>query len=115
MPTHPLNRRTFLRSAGVCIGLPLLDAMLPIGLGAEQRAQALRPRRLLLISNPLGLHAPYFFPAQAGRDYAMTRYLGPLADHRRDITVCPGMSHRGYPATHDTQYARLTGAPAERV
>ena len=36
----PLNRRTFLRSAGVCIGLPLLDAMLPIGLGADRKAAA---------------------------------------------------------------------------
>ena len=111
----PLNRRTFLRSAGVCIGLPLLDAMLPIGLRAEQQAEAVRPRRMVLISNPLGLHAPYFFPAQAGRDYVMPRYLRPLADHRRDFTVFSGMSHLGYPATHDTQYALLTGAPSERV
>ncbi|HEV3024282.1 MAG TPA: DUF1552 domain-containing protein, partial [Pirellulales bacterium] len=35
--------------------------------------------------------------------------------HRRDFTVFSGLSHRGYPATHDTQYALLTGAPAERV
>jgi len=44
MPVPLLNRRTFLRAAGVCIGLPLLDAMLPIGLGAEQKAEALRAR-----------------------------------------------------------------------
>ena len=67
MPRSPLNRRTFLRSAGVCIGLPLLDAMLPIGLGAERKAAALRPKRMLLISRPLGLHAPYFFPEKAGQ------------------------------------------------
>ncbi len=115
MSVNPLNRRAFLRSAGVCIGLPLLDAMLPIGLGSEQKAAAMRPRRMLLISNPLGLYAPYFFPAQAGRDYEMPRYLRPLQDYRRDFTVFSGMSHRGYPATHDTQYALLTGAPAERV
>ena len=109
-----MNRRTFLRSAGVCIGLPLLDAMLPIGLGAERQAAALRPRRLLLISNPLGLYAPYFFPVQTGPDYEMPRYLRPLQDHRRDFTVFSGMSHRGYPATHDTQYALLTGARPAR-
>ena len=34
----PLIRRTFLRSAGVCIGLPLLDAMPSIDLGAEWKA-----------------------------------------------------------------------------
>jgi hypothetical protein len=55
MPLPRLDRRTFLRSAGVCIGLPLLDAMLPIGPGAEQKAEKLRAKRMLLISNPLGL------------------------------------------------------------
>ncbi len=64
MARFPLNRRTFLRSAGVCIGLPLLDAMLPIGLGAEKRAAAMRPKRMLLISRPLGLHA-LFLPAES--------------------------------------------------
>ena len=111
----PLDRRTFLRSAGVCIGLPLLDAMLPIGLGAEQKADKLRAKRMVLISNPLGLYAPYFFPEKPGKDYALTRYLKPLKDQRADFTVFSGMSHVGYPATHDTQYALLTGAPTDRV
>jgi hypothetical protein len=82
-----MNRRTFLRSAGVCIGLPLLDAMLPVGVRAEQKAAALRPKRLLLISRPLGLHAPFFFPEKAGHDYEPTRYLKPLQEHRKDFTV----------------------------
>jgi hypothetical protein len=115
MPLRRLNRRTFLRAAGVCIGLPLLDAMLPIGLGAEQKAAALRAKRMVLISNPLGLYAPYFFPKEPGKNYEPTRYLKPLQEHRQDFTTFSGMSHRGYPATHDTQYALLTGAPAERV
>jgi hypothetical protein len=110
-----LHRRTFLRATGVAIGLPLLDAMLPIGLGSEQKAAALRTKRMLLISNPLGLYAPYFFPAQTGRAYEASRYLRPLQQYRNDFTVFSGMSHRGYPSTHDTQYALLTGAPAERV
>jgi hypothetical protein len=111
----PLSRRTFLRSAGVCIGLPLLDAMLPFGPGAERKADMLRAKRMLLISNPLGLYAPYFFPEKTGKDYEPPRYLKPLKDHRNDFTVFSGMSHVGYPATHDTQYALLTGAPSERV
>jgi hypothetical protein len=115
MPLSPLNRRTFLRAAGVCIGLPLLDAMLPVGLRAEQKAAAMRPKRLVLIGNPLGLYAPYFFPEKAGKDYEPSRYLKSLQEHKQDFTVFSGMSHRGYPATHDTQYALLTGAPSERV
>jgi len=111
----PLNRRTFLRAAGVCIGLPLLDAMLPVGLRAEQKAAPLRPRRMLLISRPLGLHAPYFFPEKTGKEYEPTRYLKPLQEYRRDFTVFSGLSHRGYPGGHHTEVALLTGVAPEGV
>src|SRR5271165_977157 len=113
MPLSPMNRRTFLRAAGVAIGLPLLDAMLPIGLGAEQKAAAMRAKRMLLISRPLGYHAEFFFPAKAGRDYEATRYLKPLADHRQDFTVFSGVSHRGYAGGHGTEVALLTGVAPE--
>jgi hypothetical protein len=115
VPRSPLNRRTFLRSAGVCIGLPLLDAMLPVGLGAERKAAALRPKRMLLISRPLGLHAPFFFPEKPGKDYEPTRYLTPLQEHRRDFTVFSGLSHLGYPGGHHTEVALLTGVSPEGV
>ncbi|WP_020471059.1 DUF1552 domain-containing protein [Zavarzinella formosa] len=113
MSTPVLNRRTFLRSSGVCIGLPLLDAMFPLGLGAEKKADALRARRMLLIGRPLGLHTPFLFPQKAGKDYEVTRYLKPLQDHRQDFTVFSGMSHRGYNAGHGTEVALLTGIPPE--
>jgi hypothetical protein len=115
VPRSPLNRRTFLRSAGVCIGLPLLDAMLPIGLGADRKAAALRAKRMLLISRPLGLHAPHFFPEKPGKDYEPTQYLKPLQDHRRDFTVFSGLSHVGYPGGHHTEVALLTGVAPEGV
>lgn len=115
MPLPPLNRRTFLRAAGVCIGLPLLDAMLPVGLGAERKTAALRSKRLLLISRPLGYHAPFFFPEKAGRDYELTRYLKPLQDHRPHFTVFSGMSHRGYPGGHHAEVALFTGVAPEGV
>ncbi len=111
----PLNRRTFLRASGVCIGLPLLDAMCSIGLRADQKAAAMRPKRMLLISRPLGLHAPYFFPEKPGKDYTPTRYLKPLAGHRQDFTVFSGLSHRGYPGGHHTEVALLTGVAPEGV
>ena len=74
MASKPLDRRTFLRAAGVCVGLPLLDAMIPAGIGQEQRAAAARPRRMVLIGRPLGLHTPFLFPERAGRNYEHTRY-----------------------------------------
>src|SRR4051794_36132199 len=96
MPLPRLHRRTFLRRAGVCIRLPLLDAMLPTGPGAERKAEAMRARRLLLIGRGLGLHAPFFFPQKAGPDYEPSRYLKPLQEHRAGFTVFSGLSHRGY-------------------
>jgi hypothetical protein len=103
----------FLRAAGVSIGLPLLDAMLPIGLGAEQKAEALRAKRMLLIGRPLGLHAPFFFPTKGGKDYEVTRYLKPLQEYRDHFTIFSGMSHRGYAGGHGTQVALLTGVAPE--
>ena len=43
MPFKPLDRRTFLRAAGVAIGLPFLDAMRPAG-AAEAKKAALAHR-----------------------------------------------------------------------
>src|SRR5262249_9187487 len=105
----PLDRRTVLRAAGVAIGLPLLDAMLPIGIGAEQKAAAMRAKRLLLVGRPLGLHTAYLFPTKAGKDYEVTRYMKPLQDYRDRVTVFSGMSHRGYNAGHGSEVALFTG------
>jgi hypothetical protein len=115
MPIKPLDRRTFLRAAGVCVGLPLLDAMIPMGLGQEQRAAAARPRRMVLIGRPLGLHTPFLFPERAGRDYAHTRYTRILDAHRRQLTVFSGLSHRGYTDGHHNDVALMTGAPPEGI
>ena len=104
-----LHRRTFLRATGVSIALPLLDAMLPVGRGAE----ANYPKRMVLIGRPLGLYTPFLFPEKAGKDYEATRYLKPLQDHRADFTVFSGMSHRGYNAGHGADVALLTGVAPE--
>src|SRR5580704_18015480 len=93
MPFKRLDRRTFLRSAGVAIGLPFLDAMLPVN-ASEAKKTLEQPRRMLLVGRPLGMYAPFFFPEQAGRDYEPSRYLKVLEPHRQRFTVFSGMSHR---------------------
>lgn len=108
-----LNRRSFLRAGAVCIGLPLLDAMLPVGLGAERKGAALRPKRILLMCRTLGLHTPHLFPEKAGKDYEPTRYLKHIEEFRNDFTVFSGMSHLGYGGGHHTDKAFLTGITAE--
>ena len=56
MPHRPLDRRTFLRSSGVAIALPLLDAMRPVLAAVGTRAPA-APKRMVLIGRPLGMYA----------------------------------------------------------
>jgi hypothetical protein len=109
------SRRTFLRAGAVTIGLPLLNAMLPASPGAEKKAAASRPRRLLLIARVLGTNGEYFFPRKAGPDYEPTRYLKLVDRHRGRFTVFSGLSHLGYPNLHHTEAGLLSGMAPERI
>jgi len=113
--TRLLSRRTMLRATGVAIGLPLLDAMLPSGLRAEEKAKNLAPRRMVLISRPLGAHAPFLFPEKAGLDYEATRYLKLLDEQRGRFTVFSGVSHLDYPNAHHTEQGLFTGVSGETM
>jgi hypothetical protein len=112
MPFKRLNRRTFLRSSGVAIALPFLEAMVPASAAEAKKAAA--PRRLVLVGRPLGMYTPFFFPTKAGRDYEPSRYLKILQPQRDDFTVFSGMSHR-YPAGHFAEIAIMTGVSPEFV
>jgi len=64
-----LPRRAFLRSAGVAIGLPLLDAMIP-ALTPLAQAQALTaPKRFVGVWHPQGAAPGYWSPLQGGSDF----------------------------------------------
>lgn len=107
---HPtLNRRNFLRAAGVSLALPLLDALAP-----AQNAAA-TPRRMVCICTPLGLHTPHLFPQEAGRDYQSTPYLEVLNEFRDDFTVISGLSHPQVGSSHDSIYSFLTAAPHPEI
>ncbi len=102
-----LERRTFLRGAGVALALPLLDLM-------TRRAAATAPavkRRMVCINTPLGLHPPYFFPTSAGRNYELSPYLEVMRDFRDDFTVISGLTHPDVGPSHDSNYSFLTAAP----
>src|SRR4051812_1762575 len=105
-----LSRRTLLRAAGVALTLPWLEAMTPVfARGAGAKAGA--PRRFVGISNALGLHGPHLFPAGAGRDYELSRYLKSLADLRNDFTVISGASHPHVTGGHKAEACILSAAP----
>ena len=77
-----LDRRTFLRGMGVAAALPLLDAMVPVGLGAKARtassaASAVAGTRLICIEevhgqagcNAVGAKDFLYAPEKTGRDF----------------------------------------------
>jgi uncharacterized protein DUF1552 len=102
-----MNRRTFLRGAGVAMGLPLLDAMIP---PAWARAKPPVARRMIAISPNLGILPQFFFPEKAGRDYALSPYLEILKDFRQEMTVFSGVSHPQCDGGHQADTAFLTAA-----
>src|SRR6476620_7308172 len=98
-----LDRRTFLRAAGVAVALPMLEAH-----GAPA---AKAPRRMVCINTPLGLHPAAFFPQKAGKDYPLSPYLEIPKDLRDDFTVISGLTHPDVGPSHDANFSFLTGAP----
>src|SRR5690349_23213576 len=99
-----LDRRTFLRGAGVALALPWLDSMTPAFAAAAKSTSPLAPgatpRRLIGICNNLGLLADQFFPQGAGRDYVPSPYLKLLQEHRKDFSVFTGVSHPNVGGDH---------------
>lgn len=105
-----LERRQFLRAAGVSLALPWLDAF-SSARASEASDQA--RRRMVCICTPLGLYAPHFFPERAGKEYEVTPYLELLKDYRDDFTVISGLAHPGMSSgfAHQATASFLTGVP----
>jgi uncharacterized protein DUF1552 len=103
-----MNRRHFLRAAGVSLALPWLEGLaLPRALGAPAKPR----HRMILICTPLGLHTPHLYPEKPGKDYTLTPYLEVLKDLRDDFTVMSGLAHPDVGSSHDSIFSFLTAAP----
>jgi hypothetical protein len=104
-----LSRRAFLQGSGVCLALPLLDAMRPAF--ASGASAAAPPRRMVAVETNMGILPQFFFPEKAGGDYALTPYLERLAPHRQNLTVFSGVSLPGVTGGHAAERCFLTGTP----
>jgi hypothetical protein len=104
-----LDRRRFLRAAGISLALPALDIFAPRRLFGAPAATP--PRRMVCINTPLGVHPPSFFPQKPGKNYELSPYLEVLKEFRDDFTVVSGLCHPDVGATHDSNLSFLTGAP----
>jgi hypothetical protein len=115
-PSHLVNRRFFLRAAGVSLALPLLESLSPRVLGASRgvasKAGAAiggsRPTRMVCIGNMLGFYQPEFFPKKTGRGYDLPSLLQPLAPLQDDFTLYSGLDH-GVKGGHFAIHSYLSG------
>lgn len=105
-----IPRRTFIRSAGISLALPWLDAF---GVDTKPKRVGKRPRRMVCICAPLGLHPDNFIPKETGKDYAPSPYLEILKQHRDQFTVISGLEHAGMSSSfgHQASASFLTGVP----
>ena len=121
MPTprpqpHVVNRRYFLRAAGVTLALPLFESLstrvlgagLAIGSKAGTAVGATRPRRLVCVGNMFGFYPGEFFPKKTGTGYDLPELLQPLSPHQKDITVYSGLDH-GIKGGHYAVHSFLSG------
>lgn len=114
-----LSRRSFLAGSGVCISLPLLEAMLPLGKTAF--AENATPTRMLTMFTGNGIHMQTFQLNESqtfNNDFGTATTLNPLLPLIDDVTTIKGLvnnpmgdENRG----HGTGSASfLTCAKAER-
>ncbi len=90
----PISRRTLLRGAGVALGLPWLEAMMP----STARAQSQPPKnpvRMAMLYMPNGVNVAHWYPEGTGRDFALSSTLDPLADLKDEILVLSNLWNAG--------------------
>jgi hypothetical protein len=105
-----MERRHFLRGAGVAVALPLLNAMQPHRvIGSEANA---KPRRSVFVYIPNGVNVETWRMNTAGRNYELSQPLKPLERHRDNITPFSGLHHPGaLNQQHVCADSWLTAAP----
>src|SRR5205814_9857009 len=88
-----LSRRTFLRGAGVAVGLPLLEAMIPAATALAQTAASPKPR-MGFIYFPHGAIMDRWTPATEGSDFELSPILKPLEKFKKQLTVVSGRENK---------------------
>ncbi len=96
-----LSRRNFLRGVGACVALPLFQSLGTNRLLAELPAAARlamtasgTPLRTAFVYFPNGAIPASWWPAQAGADFAWSRTLKPLENHKNALQVMGELDHK---------------------
>jgi hypothetical protein len=98
-----LPRRRFLRSAGVAVALPFLDAMVP-AFTPLAKAAALPPRRFGVVYIPNGVIVDQFFPKTAGSGFDFLPILKPLEPFKDSLVLVSNLT-RSHPGSQVGDHA----------
>ena len=95
-----LSRRQFLRGLGVCVALPALESLRPVGLMAEQTVSPLTPPpaapvRMAFMEFPNGALPRFWWPTgKPGRQFDLNRTMRPLEPVKNKLQIVAGLDHR---------------------
>jgi hypothetical protein len=104
-----IDRRKFLRGAGIALALPWFESFSGLAYGAKQQNK----KRFATFYLPDGVPMPLkqdpafqdwsWFPHGFGKEFKFTKCLNPLEPLRDDITILGGLSH---PAARSHRWRR---------
>ena len=119
MNLSSLDRRKFLRGAGVALALPWLETFAPT---AQAAGNSVQRKRLACFYLPDGVPMPLekdpsfkdwsWFPHGGRKDFTLTKCMETLEPLRNELTVFSGLSHPAVRHVHGHRNADqfLTGA-----
>src|SRR5881409_2372636 len=97
-----LSRRTVLRGAGVALGLPWLEAMMP---SARAAAAGKSPVRMAVLYMANGVNTSQWTPEGTGKDFRLSPTLQPLQDLKDQLLVVSNLWNSAA-NTGDGHYAK---------
>src|SRR5689334_16706677 len=122
-----MSRREMLKSAGVALGLPLLDAMIPARTALAQTAAAPKmrtgffyiPHGAIMYNTPHGAAMDKWTPSGSGADFKLSPILSPLEPYKKYVSsfgnlenaATAGSVHAFTPATWLSATRPDVGAP----
>src|SRR5437016_1426973 len=89
-----LSRRALLRGAGVGLGLPWLEAMVP-AIAKAATATPASPVRMAVLYLANGVNTAKWTPEGQGRDFKLSPTLAPLQDLKDEILVASNLWNAG--------------------
>jgi len=102
-----INRRQFLRGAGVAIGLPFLHSLPSFGQARWTVPNS--TKRMVFVNTGLGMYPKQFFPKDFGLNFKSNTVLKSMTKHKGKFTVFSNMDHPNIYGGHGGLKAFLNG------